>query len=85
VRDAGQALAPGDRFALQPRAPFRIAEDGDNVVVIAPGGELTFAAAERAAVERALGGEAFALADLASDKADAIVATMLAYGLVARI
>ncbi|OQW60162.1 MAG: hypothetical protein A4S17_10660 [Proteobacteria bacterium HN_bin10] len=85
VRDAGQALAPGDRFALQPRAPFRIAEDGDNVVVIAPGGELTFAATERAAVERALGGEAFALADLASDKADAIVATMLAYGLVARI
>jgi lysine-specific demethylase/histidyl-hydroxylase NO66 len=83
VRDMG-AIAAGDRFQVQPRAPFRITEDGDDLIVICPGGELKFAADQRAALELALGGGAFTLGDLKVDKAEAMISTLLAYGLIAR-
>ena len=84
VRDASKAIKPADAFVLQQRSPFRIAEDGDNIVVIGPGGESTFAANERPALERALNGQPFKLADLNTDKAEAMIATLFAYGLIVR-
>lgn len=83
VRDLA-AIGPTDRFQVQPRAPFRIAEDGDDLILISPGGELKFAPVQRAALERALGGAAFGVADLSIDKADALISTLLAYGLISR-
>lgn len=83
VRDLA-AIAADDRFQVQPRAPFRIAEDGDDLVLISPGGELKFAPAQRAALERALNGPAFGVADLSIEKADALISTLLAYGLISR-
>lgn len=85
VRDASRPVAANDRFKRTRFAPFRVAEDGDNVVVIGPGGELEFAQGERAAVERALSGDAFTPADLGVEKSEALVAQLLAYGLVERI
>jgi len=85
VREASRAIAAGDRFQVRPRAPFRIAENGDEVAIVSPGGELNFPGNARASVERALNGEAFTLADIKSEKADALVATLLAYGLVTRV
>ena len=70
---------------LKRHAPFRIAEDGDDIVVIGPGGDLDFTASNRAALERALNGEPFGLGDLKGEKVDALVSTLLAYGLLIRV
>lgn len=83
VRDAGMVSA-GERFQLQPRAPFRIAEDGDDIVVVSPGGELKFAPDQRAAIELALAGPPFTAGDLKLDKPEAMISTLLAYGLLVR-
>lgn len=84
VRDAG-AVAASDRFQMQPRAPFRIAEDGDDIVVVSPGGELKFAPDHRAALEFALSGATFTTADIKVDKPEALISTLLAYGLLSRL
>jgi bifunctional lysine-specific demethylase and histidyl-hydroxylase NO66 len=84
VRDATRPIGADERFRAGPHAPFRIAEDGDKLVVIAPGGELEFAPEARSALERALGGEIFTPAQLSVEKADELTAKLLAYGLIAR-
>ena len=73
-----------DFFQAQARTPSRVAEDGDDVVVVCAGGELKFAPEQRPALEFALGGTAFGLGDLKVEKADGLVSTLLAYGLIAR-
>ena len=83
LRDAS-ALQASDTFVLQPRAPFRITEDGDDVVVICPGGELRFALEQRAAINLALSGKTFAIDDLKIEKADGMISTLLAYGVISR-
>jgi len=85
VRDASRPIAATDRFQLLPHVPFRIAEDGDTIVLIAPGGELTYTTSQRPALERALSGGAFTSADLGADKPERLAAQLLAYGLVARL
>ena len=83
VRDIGE-MAPNDRFKAQPLTPSRIAEDGDDLVLICAGGELKFAPEQRSALELALSGKAFARGDLEIEKADGMLSTLLAYGLIAR-
>ncbi len=83
VRDA-IAINASDRFQAQARTPSRVAEDGDDLVVVCAGGELKFAPEQRPALELALGGTAFGLGDLKVEKADGLVSTLLAYGLIAR-
>jgi bifunctional lysine-specific demethylase and histidyl-hydroxylase NO66 len=85
LRDAARPVGADERFRASSHAPFRIAEDGDKLVVIAPGGELEFAPNARPALERALGGETFTPAQLAVEKADELTAKLLAYGLVVRL
>ncbi|MGH6949701.1 MAG: JmjC domain-containing protein, partial [Vitreimonas sp.] len=85
VRDAARPVGADERFRANAYAPFRIAEDGDKLVVIAPGGELDFTPAARPALDRALGGETFTPADLGGDAPETLTAKLLAYGLVARI
>ena len=84
VRDAAQAVKAGDKFVLRRHAPFRIAEDGDRIALIAPGGELDFPSAARAALERALNGAPFTVADLGVDKPETMAAKLLDYGLIVR-
>lgn len=84
VSDIGPINA-GDRFQAQPRTPSRIAEDGDDIVLICAGGELKFAPEQRPALELALGGAAFTTADLKVEKPEGVVSTLLAYGLISRI
>lgn len=79
------AIKADDRFQAQTRAPFRIAEDGDDIVVVCAGGEVKFTPADRPALERALGGTPFSIGELNASKADGMVSTLLAYGLVTRI
>lgn len=84
VRDAAKPVGPDDRFKANRLAYFRIAEDGDKIVVIAPGGELEFDDKAQPALERALNGEPFSLADLDTTDPTAMTTRLLAYGLVAR-
>ncbi len=84
VNHAGKALAANDQFVLKRPAPFRIAEDGDRIVLIAPGGDLDFVAEDRPGLERALNGQPFAFDEIKAAKPDAIVSTLLAYGLIVR-
>ncbi len=83
VSDIG-AISATDRFQSQTRTPSRIAEDGDDIVLICAGGELKFAPDQRTALELALGGKAFTTADLNVEKPEGLVSTLLAYGLIAR-
>lgn len=85
IRDANMLLAANDRFVMKRHAPFRIAEDGDDIVLVGPGGDLDFIAADRPALERALSGEPFVFDEIKAEKADAIVSTLLAYGLIVRL
>jgi ribosomal protein L16 Arg81 hydroxylase len=84
IRDASASISDGDRFQLRAHAPFRIAEDGESIALIAPGGELSFASDARRALERALSGRDFTLADLGENGA-AIAPRLLAYGLIVRV
>jgi hypothetical protein len=85
VRDAGAPMTPTQRLKRHPFTPFRLAEDGGAVVVISPGGELKFGAEIKPALERALDGEAFTVADLNIEHAEAIAAKLVAYGLLVRL
>lgn len=84
VRDASKPIGPGDRFRAQAHTPHRLAEDGDKLVLIAPGGDLDFPAERRGALERALNGQPFTPADLKCENPEAVTARLLSYGLVVR-
>lgn len=83
ILEAMKPIEADERFVLARRAPFRVAPDGDKIVVIAPGGEIELTESARPALERALSGGAFAPQELGDDGA-AITAKLLAYGLVQR-
>jgi len=75
-------LNPDQAYVLKPSIPWRLAEDGDSVVLIAPGGDLDIKAVEEGAYRRALSGEPFVLADLAIEDADKMLRRLIAFGVV---
>lgn len=81
VRDATAPVVEAASFKASAHAPYRIAEDGARIVVIAPGGELNFAADDRVAIERALSGATFRPANLGA-RGVSIATRLLAYGLI---
>jgi bifunctional lysine-specific demethylase and histidyl-hydroxylase NO66 len=83
IRDATRPIALTDQYQAQSFAPFRIAEDGDKLVIIAAGGELDFTPDQRPALERALSGVPFTPADLGVAKPEGLTAKLFAYGLIA--
>jgi ribosomal protein L16 Arg81 hydroxylase len=85
VSEAARRVLADEPFVAQRFAPFRIAEDGDKLVLIAPGGELDFKPEQRASLDRALSGKAFTPGTLAVGDGEAMVAKLLAYGLVRRV
>lgn len=84
VRDASRPVRSDERFSAQPHSPYRIAEDGERVVVIAPGGELGFSEDRRPALERALSGAPFTPAELGCEAPEDLCARLFAYGLIVR-
>jgi mannose-6-phosphate isomerase-like protein (cupin superfamily) len=84
VAEASRPIRLQDRFARRPFAQFRIAEDGDRIALIAPGGELDFDNAARPALERALDGSPFTPGDVGGETGIAMTGKLLAYGLIAR-
>jgi len=80
-----QDITNTNRFQIRLGLCQRIANDGDKLAVVAPGGDLSFAADWRSSVERALDGTAFTLSDLeplSTDDAIEMVRRMLAFGLI---
>ncbi|HWA01398.1 MAG TPA: cupin domain-containing protein [Caulobacterales bacterium] len=84
IVDAGAPIAPTDRFRARNSAPFRLAEDGESVALIAPGGDLGFAQSQRAALERALSGAVFTTAEL-GEGAEKLVQRLLTRALIERV
>ncbi len=85
IVDVSRELTPEDRFTARRFIPWRMAEDGDKLVVIAAGGDVDFGPDDRLALDRALSGEPFGLADLAREDAESMVRRLQAFGLVERV
>lgn len=75
-------LDPAQAYVLKATIPWRLAEDGDTLVLIAPGGDLDIKQAEEAAYRRALSGDPFVLADLGLDDADKVLRRLIAFGVI---
>lgn len=73
------------RFRARPSAIWRLAEDGDDLVLVAPAGDGTFAPADEPALRRALSGEPFAAPDLGAADPAAMVSRLLTAGLIERL
>lgn len=85
IIDVSRAIGAEDRFRMRQFVPWRVAEDGDKLVVIAAGGDVDFEMDDRATLDRALSGEPFGLADLGREDAETIVRRLQAFGLVERV
>lgn len=75
-------LDPNQAYVLKPIVPWRLAEDGDSLVLIAPGGDLDIKEAEVEAYRRALSGEPFRQADLGLEDADKMMRRLIAFGVI---
>ena len=85
VINAERGVVEGEKVRRHPFAPYRLAEDGDNLVLIAPGGELTYPTSERARLERALSGAPFAPKELGGESPEEFAAKLVAYGVLVRV
>lgn len=85
ITDVSRPIGDGDRFRARKFVPWRLAEDGDKLVLIAAGGDVDFDHEDRATLERVLEGEAFGLGDLGRDDAEDVVRRLQAFGLVERV
>ena len=75
-------LDPEQAYVVKATAPWRLAEDGELLVLIAPGGDLDIKAAEVDAYRRALSGEPFRRADLAVEDAGPMIRRLIAFGVI---
>lgn len=82
VVSGARPLDPSQAYRLKPIIPWRLAEDGDNLVLIAPGGDLDIKAGEQAAYQHALSGKAFTLADLKIEGGEAMLRRLIAFGVI---
>ena len=85
---AATPISDSDRFVARPFAAWRLAQEGEALVLIAAGGDIRFAPADRAALDLALSGAAFGLSDIAAagaQKPQDIIQRLVAFGLVAEV
>lgn len=84
----GATTEPGAKFRLRPYIPWRLAEDGDRLVLITAGGELIFPAAAEAGLDAVLDGKVFDLSAFeAAGEEDAQKALdrLFGFGVVERV
>lgn len=84
IASGPDALGDGDSFRRRPLVPFQFAQDGDRPVLVGPGGDLHFDRADNDALERALSGEAFAVADLSCPDPQGLLRRLWANGYLER-
>ena len=82
VTSGALPLDPRQAYTLKPTSSWRLAEDGDTLILIAPGGDLEIKPAEQAAYRRALSGEPFVMPDLGLDAPEPMMRRLIAFGIV---
>lgn len=78
------AKAAGLTVRRRPLTPLHLAEDGDHVAIVAPGGPVSFDAPAEATLERLLAGEAVSaadFADLGEERAREAIERLIAFGI----
>lgn len=83
--EAARPITPDNRFRARPFAPWRLADDGEDLVLILAGGELRFAPQDRAGLERALSGAPFGVTDLVCEDGAEMIRRLRSAGQVERI
>ena len=74
---------PDIRVTRRPNLPLHLAEDGDHIALVAPGGPITFDAPAQDALARFIKGETISAEDfeaLGEDKARDAIARLIAFG-----
>ena len=84
ILDAARGMKSDDKLRRHPFAPYRIAEDGDVLVLIGPGGEIKYAPEDRARLERALSGAVVTPKELGGTEPEDFAAKLFAYGVLIR-
>lgn len=79
------AQQDGDRYRRRRFVPWNVADDDGKLILIGPGGDLEFAAEDGDALDVALSGAPFTVADLKCDKPDGFIRTLWAGGYLERI
>jgi bifunctional lysine-specific demethylase and histidyl-hydroxylase NO66 len=75
----------GDRYRRRRFVPWNVADDDGKLVLIGPGGDLDFLAADGDALDVALSGAPFSAADLPCEKPADLIRTLWAGGYLERI
>ncbi|MEE2525898.1 cupin domain-containing protein [Hyphobacterium sp. HN65] len=84
----GSTEEKGAKFKVRPYMPWRLAEDGDQLVLITAGGELTFPSTAEAGLDKVLDGEVFdisAFAEAGEEEAQKALNRLFGYGVVERV
>ena len=81
---AAQSLKAEDRFQRRRFVPWNVADDEGKLVLIGPGGDMVFEAADGDALDIALSGEPFAAGQLPVDDALDLVRKLWAAGFIER-
>jgi ribosomal protein L16 Arg81 hydroxylase len=82
---AAQTLSEHDRFRRRRFLPWNVADDEGKLVLIGPGGDLDFDAADGDALDVALSGRDFVAADLPGDEPTELIRKLWAAGYIERI
>ena len=80
------APLPDARYRRRAFVPWNAAEDEEGrIVLIGPGGDIAFAPEDGDALERALSGEIFTLADLVAEDPEAMLRLLWSHGYLERV
>ena len=82
---SAQSLGEKDRFRRRRFLPWNVADDEGKLVLIGPGGDLEFEAADGDALDVALSGKPFAAADLPCAEPAELIRTLWAAGFLERL
>jgi ribosomal protein L16 Arg81 hydroxylase len=83
--DATKPVTPDLVYQRQEFVPWRIAEDGEAIVLISAGGDMDFKPEDRPALERAMSGEPFRVSDLACEDPEEVVFLLQSAGAIGRV
>jgi hypothetical protein len=76
---------PGDRYRRRRLVPWNVADDEGKIALIGPGGDANFAGEDGDALDIALSGEPFTLADLECADPEDVIRRLWAHGYLERV
>jgi lysine-specific demethylase/histidyl-hydroxylase NO66 len=82
---AGGPAGADERYRLRKFVPWTVADDEGRIVLVGPGGDIRFEEGDGDALDVALSGESFTLADLKCGAPEAILSTLWSHGYLERV